>query len=117
MTYQEVDEAQGIRISDIAAGEIKSIMKENEIPEEYCLRIGVRGGGCSGLTYSLGFDGETIDGDTTMEVNGVRLVVDPKSLFYLTGAEIDYTSGPAGSGFVFNNPNAPRSCSCGSSTC
>jgi iron-sulfur cluster assembly protein len=94
--------------------EIK-IRKENNIPEEYGLRVGVKGGGCSGLKYSLGFDGEQKEGDTVIEQNGIKLFVDGKSLFYLSGTELDFTSGLNGRGFVFNNPNATKTCGCGES--
>ena len=111
----ETLETVDIRLTEKAIAEIMSIMSENNIPEHYGLRVGVKGGGCSGLSYSLGFDGDIRDADTVMEVNGVRLVIDPKSLFYLAGTELDYTDGLNGRGFVFNNPNAVKTCGCGSS--
>ena len=104
-----------IRLTEKAVEEIMSIMNENSIPENYGLRVGVKGGGCSGLSYSLGFDGDIREADTVMEIHGVRLVIDPKSLFYLAGTELDYTDGLNGRGFVFNNPNAVKTCGCGSS--
>lgn len=104
-----------IKITEKAVKEIMQIMKENSIPEGYGLRVGVKGGGCSGLTYTLGFDAEQKEGDTVIEVNDVRLYVDGKSLFYLTGTELDFTDGLDGKGFVFNNPNATKTCGCGES--
>ena len=104
-----------ISITDKAVNEIKKIMSENKISEDFGLRIGVKGGGCSGLTYSLGFDGENREGDTTIEQNGVKLFVDGKSLFYLSGTELDFSDGLNGKGFIFNNPNATKSCGCGES--
>jgi len=104
-----------ITITDKAAKEVATIRSENSIPENYLLRIGVKGGGCSGLSYSLGFDGDIHENDETFEINGVKLVVDAKSLFYLGGTELDYSDGLSGRGFVFNNPNAVRTCGCGSS--
>ena len=104
-----------IKITEKAAKEIMQIMKENSVPENYGLRVGVKGGGCSGLTYTLGFDAEQKEGDTVIEVNDVRLYVDGKSLFYLTGTELDFTDGLDGKGFVFNNPNATKTCGCGES--
>jgi iron-sulfur cluster assembly protein len=104
-----------IKITEKAVKEIMQIMKENSIPENYGLRVGVKGGGCSGLTYTLGFDAEQKEGDTVIEVNDVRLYVDGKSLFYLTGTELDFTDGLDGKGFVFNNPNATKTCGCGES--
>ncbi len=104
-----------IKITDNAAKQINTIMKENNIPAEHGLRVGVKGGGCSGLTYQLGFDGELKDGDTIIEDKGVRLFVDGKSLFYLLGTELDFSGGLNGKGFVFNNPNAKKTCGCGES--
>ncbi|MFO7523918.1 MAG: iron-sulfur cluster insertion protein ErpA [Ignavibacteriaceae bacterium] len=104
-----------IRITDKASNEIKKIMNENKIPAGYGLRVGVKGGGCSGLTYSLGFDAETFDGDTIIDSDGVKLFIDGKSLFYLSGTELDFSDGLNGKGFVFNNPNATKTCGCGES--
>jgi iron-sulfur cluster assembly protein len=104
-----------ITITDKAASEIQTIMQDNSIPETYGLRVGVKGGGCSGLTYSLGFDAETRETDLVLDIKGVRLVIDAKSAFYLTGTELDYSDGLNGRGFVFNNPNAVKTCGCGSS--
>lgn len=104
-----------IKVTSKASKEIKRIMDENKIPADFGLRVGVKGGGCSGLTYTLGFDGETKDGDTVIENDGVRLFVDGKSLFYLTGTELDFSDGLNGKGFVFNNPNANKTCGCGES--
>ena len=104
-----------IKITDKAANEIKNIMTENNVPENYGLRVGVKGGGCSGLTYTLGFDAEKKDGDTIIELKGIKLFVDGKSLFYLSGTELDFTDGLNGKGFIFNNPNAAKTCGCGDS--
>jgi iron-sulfur cluster assembly protein len=110
-----LDIACDITITEKAVKEIQTIMADNSIPETYGLRIGVKGGGCSGLTYSLGFDAEIRDTDLVLDISGVKLVVDAKSAFYLTGTELDYSSGLQGRGFVFNNPNAVKTCGCGSS--
>lgn len=104
-----------IKMTEKAVNEVKKIMSENNIPETYGLRIGVKGGGCSGLTYTLGFDSEPKEGDSTIEQQGIKLFVDGKSLFYLTGTQLDFTSGLNGKGFVFDNPNAKKSCGCGES--
>lgn len=106
---------QEIQVTEKAAKEIKRIMQENNIPENYGLRVGVKGGGCSGLTYTLGFDGEQKEGDTIIDSKGIKLFVDGKSLFYLTGTELDFSDGLNGRGFVFNNPNAKKTCGCGES--
>ena len=104
-----------IVLSEKARTEIAKIMAANNIPETYGLRVGVKGGGCSGLSYSLGFDKEAREGDKHITIDGVNIFVDPKSLFYLSGTQLDYTDGLNGKGFVFNNPNATKSCGCGSS--
>ena len=104
-----------ITITDKAVKEIKRIMDENKITQEFGLRIGVKGGGCSGLTYTLGFDQETREGDSIIEQAGVKLFVDGKSLFYLSGTQLDFSDGLNGKGFIFNNPNATKSCGCGES--
>jgi iron-sulfur cluster assembly protein len=106
---------QEITVSIKAAKEIKRIMEENKIPENYGLRVGVKGGGCSGLTYTLGFDENAKESDTVIESNNVKLYVDGKSLFYLSGTELDFSDGLNGRGFVFNNPNAKKTCGCGES--
>ncbi len=104
-----------IDITEKAVKQVKRIKAENNIPEDYGLRIGVKGGGCSGLTYQLGFDGEQKDGDTIIEKDGMKLLVDGKSLFYLSGTIMDFSDGLNGKGFVFNNPNAKKTCGCGES--
>lgn len=104
-----------IIITDKAVKEIKRIMDENKITQEFGLRVGVKGGGCSGLTYTLGFDPENRDGDSIIEQEGVKLFVDGKSLFYLSGTQLDFSDGLNGKGFIFNNPNATKSCGCGES--
>ncbi len=106
---------QEIQITDKAAAQVKKIMEENKIESNFGLRVGVKGGGCSGLTYQLGFDGEQKDGDTIIEKNGIKLFVDGKSLFYLTGTILDFSDGLNGKGFIFNNPNAAKTCGCGES--
>ena len=113
MTETQLDAE--IKITEKAAKEVKKIMKENKVPETYGLRVGVKGGGCSGLTYSLGFDAGSKEGDTMIESNGIKLFIDGKSLFYLPGTLLDFTDGLNGKGFVFNNPNATKTCGCGES--
>lgn len=114
MTEQQTLQYE-IDITDKAIKQVKKIKEENNIPEDYGLRIGVRGGGCSGLTYQLGFDGETKETDTVLEKDGLKLIVDGKSLFYLSGTILDFSDGLNGKGFVFNNPNATKTCGCGES--
>ncbi|OXV05111.1 hypothetical protein Egran_07121 [Elaphomyces granulatus] len=104
-----------IALTAKAVNEVKKLMAENKIPESYGLRIGVKGGGCSGLSYTLGFDEELKEGDKIIETEGVKVYVDWKSILYLNGTSIDYTDGLNGKGFVFNNPTAKKTCGCGSS--
>lgn len=107
--------SEEINITDKAITEVKKIMEENSIPGDYGLRVGIKGGGCSGLTYTLGFDAEERPGDNIIEKDGVKVYIDMKSNLYLSGTELDFTDGLNGRGFVFNNPNAKRTCGCGSS--
>jgi len=111
----EVNIKSEITITEKAKKEILRIMKENNVPENYGLRVGVKGGGCSGLTYTLNFVGDEKEGDTIIEDENVKLFIDGKSLFYLTGTELDFSDGLNGKGFLFNNPNATKTCGCGDS--
>jgi iron-sulfur cluster assembly protein len=104
-----------IRITEKAATQVRKLKKDNSIPGSHGLRIGVKGGGCSGMTYVLGFDENPRENDTIMEQQGIRVFVDPKSLFYLSGTVLDFSDGLNGKGFVFNNPQATRTCGCGNS--
>ncbi len=106
---------QEIKVTVNAAIQIVKIKEENNIPDHFGLRVGVKGGGCSGLSYSLGFEEEVREGDTIIEEEGVRLFVDGKSIFYLTGTVLDFSGGLNGKGFVFENPNATKTCGCGNS--
>ena len=87
---------EDINITDKAIEEIKKIMIENKIPENYGLRIGIKGGGCSGLTYTLGFDSESKPTDNIIEKEGLNIYVDMKSYLYITGTELDFTDGLSG---------------------
>lgn len=106
-----------ITVSNRAAARINEIRKEQQLPEEAVLRVGVVSGGCSGLTYELDFDGHssTSEEDQVFSDNGISLIVDMRSFLYLSGTELDYTEGLDGQGFHFENPNATRTCSCGES--
>jgi iron-sulfur cluster assembly protein len=102
-----------IIITNRALDIINQIKKENNVPEDFFLRIGTRGGGCSGMNYSLGFDTDIDEASDRKFVNpNVNLVVDARSLFYLMGVTLDYVEGPEGSGFVFHNPNNAHTCGC-----
>ena len=100
--------------TDNAAHKVK-VLIEDEGNENLKLRVFVTGGGCSGFQYGFTFDENIQDGDTTIEKDGVTLLVDPMSFQYLVGAEIDYTEGLEGAQFVIRNPNATTTCGCGSS--
>jgi iron-sulfur cluster assembly protein len=106
-----------IELSESAAKEIKSIIKDQGLPEDKTrLRVGVKGGGCSGFSYMLDLvEDPPSDSDELLESNGVKIVCDMKSYLYLNGASIDFKDEVMGRGFVFKNPNATSSCGCGSS--
>ena len=101
-------------ISDSAAHKIRELVLEEQNPD-LKLRVYIIGGGCSGFQYGFTFDEVINDGDTSIEKNGVTLLIDPMSFQYLVGADIDYTEGLEGSQFVIRNPNAKTTCGCGSS--
>ncbi len=103
-----------ITVSSEASSEIKRLMNSESLSDQF-IRVSVKGGGCSGLMYDLQFDGTKTDSDTICEDNGVKVLIDKKSLLYLIGTELSYTSGLNGKGFHFVNPNASRTCGCGES--
>jgi iron-sulfur cluster assembly protein len=111
---KETAEKTPIKISSRAATEIKKIVTSKNIPDEYALRVGVKGGGCSGLSYVLGFDKKR-DYDQEFVVEGIRVFIDKRHGLYLINTEIDYHDGLNARGFVFENPNAQSTCGCGSS--
>jgi len=100
--------------TDSAADKVKSLIEE-EGDDALNLRVFISGGGCSGFQYGFTFDENTGDGDTVVENHGVKLLIDPMSIQYLMGAEIDYSEGLEGAQFVIRNPNAQTTCGCGSS--
>lgn len=105
-----------ITLTETAAKEIKSIIEQQELDKESVrLRVGVKGGGCSGFSYLLDLTEQSRDNDEAFDQNGVKLVCDPKSYLYLNGTTIDFKDEVMGRGFVFNNPNATSTCGCGSS--
>jgi iron-sulfur cluster assembly protein len=106
-----------IYVSDKAKTKVLKLMEEAGIANnpDYFLRVGVVGGGCSGLSYKLDFDNEVKPMDQVFEDNGVKVVTDLKSFLYLVNTELDFSDGLNGKGFYFDNPNASRSCGCGES--
>jgi iron-sulfur cluster assembly protein/iron-sulfur cluster insertion protein len=103
-----------IALTDTATTKVKELMEAEGQPELY-LRVAVRPGGCSGLSYEMFFDTEKADDDVTEAYGDVTVVVDPASAQYLAGASLDYKDGLQGAGFTINNPNAQRTCGCGQS--
>ena len=105
-----------IKVSDLAKEKASQLMKEEGFnPVTDYIRVGVKSGGCSGLEYVLKFDNEKTEADQVFEDNGVKIVVDQKSFLHLVGTTLEYSGGLNGKGFVFNNPNAARTCGCGES--
>src|SRR5580704_4086998 len=113
-TTEALQEAPALLFTEAAARKVGDLIRGEGNPK-LMLRVFVQGGGCSGLQYGFEFDEEVQDGDTCVENHGVKLLVAPMSVQYLTGAEIDYREGLEGSQFVIRNPNASTTCGCGSS--
>ena len=110
--------AQGdtVKLSETAAKEIRKIIADQELDaDKIRLRVGVKGGGCSGFSYVLDLTEAQKETDELFELHGIKLICDPKSLLYLNGVTIDFRDEIMGRGFVFNNPNATSTCGCGSS--
>ncbi len=105
-----------IKVSETAKKKVIELMTEDGFnPMTDYVRVGVKSGGCSGLSYDLKFDKENNEGDKVFEDNNVKIIVDKKSFLYLIGTTLEYSGGLNGTGFVFNNPNANRTCGCGES--
>lgn len=109
-----VTEADPLVFTEAAANKVSSLIEEEGNPS-LMLRVFISGGGCSGFQYGFTFDEELQEGDAEVVKNGVKLLIDPMSIQYLEGAEIDYTEGLEGAQFVIRNPNASTTCGCGSS--
>ncbi|MDX2247520.1 MAG: iron-sulfur cluster assembly accessory protein [Bacteroidia bacterium] len=103
-----------ITLTESAVTELKSVREKDQIPANKYLRVGVKGGGCAGMSYILDFD-EKQDFDDIFEIDGVAVVLDRRHALYLAGMEVDYQYGLNDRGFIFNNPNAKSSCGCGTS--
>ncbi|WP_228852793.1 HesB/IscA family protein [Aegicerativicinus sediminis] len=105
-----------IKVSETAKKKVIELMQDDGFNSNTdFVRVGVKSGGCSGLSYDLKFDNSQQEGDKVFEDNGVRIIVDKKSFLYLIGTTLDYSGGLNGTGFVFKNPNASRTCGCGES--
>lgn len=104
-----------VTVSETAKDKIVELRKADGYQDDYQIRVGVLGGGCSGLTYNLEFNSDTKPTDMIFEDKGVKIIVDKKSILYLVGTELDFSDGLNGKGFQFVNPNATRTCGCGES--
>jgi iron-sulfur cluster assembly accessory protein len=110
----DTTDAPILTITTVAAAKVRELLEAREL-EGYALRVFVQGGGCSGLSYGMGFENNIYEQDRVVEAGGVRLVIDPTSLMYMQGSEIDFVDSLMGGGFAVNNPNAVSSCGCGHS--
>ena len=104
-----------VALSESASKQVKQLKQAQNLPENVFLRMGVKGGGCSGMSYSLEFDSEVGPHDKEFEIDGVKVVVDKKSYLYLNGTTLDYVTQGLTGGFTFINPQAKSSCGCGTS--
>ena len=114
MVHSQEKISEALNFTDSAVDKVQKLI-DDEGNKKLMLRVFISGGGCSGFQYGFSFDENTSDGDTVIEKGGVKLLIDPMSIQYLTGAEIDYSEGIEGAKFVIRNPNARTTCGCGSS--
>ncbi len=113
---KEIKITMAIELTERAAKEVGTIMKDQKLdPEKTVLRLGVKGGGCSGFSYTLDLTENRQESDESWDIHGVTVICDPKSQIYLEGTSVDFKDEVMGRGFVFNNPNATNTCGCGSS--
>ncbi len=101
-----------LKVSKTALAEINKAIESSDVGEDFKLRVGVVGGGCSGIKFALGFDDQIREDDRILEADSTELLIDSKSIFYLMGVTIDFVDGPQGSGFIFKNPNNFNTCGC-----
>ena len=104
-----------VSVTETAKKKILSLLEEEGMGLDAYVKVGVSSGGCSGLSYKLDFTNDRFEGDKLIEDNGVKILIDKKSLLYLVGTVLDFSGGLNGKGFTFNNPNATRTCGCGES--
>lgn len=116
MSVATMEETAVVNLTQMAADKLLAIMDEKGLRETHALRVFVSGGGCSGMQYGMTFDNAPLPVDTVFEQRGLRVVVDPRSLPYIEGANIDYVDSLVGGGFHIENPNAVSSCGCGHSS-
>jgi iron-sulfur cluster assembly protein len=109
------ERTMAVTVTERAGAKIKSVFEKHKMPEGSCLRVGIKGGGCSGFSYTMDVTDKPAKDDQVFESNGLRIVCDPKSYLYLNGTEVDYEDELLKGGFVFKNPNAKVKCSCGAS--
>jgi len=114
MTSTQTQNNCPIKLTEGAVREVKHLLYDTDVPEGYGLRIGVKGGGCSGLSYVLGFDAPK-ENDEVFEYEGFTVIMEAAHGMYLVGMEVDFHNGLNNRGFIFNNPNAKESCGCGDS--
>ena len=110
----QTDQKIPVQLTDSAAAEVRQLMNEKNVPEGYGLRLGVKGGGCAGFSYLLGFD-KAEDKDNVYTINDIKVIIEKAHELYLFGTELDFLTGLDNRGFIFNNPNAEETCGCGSS--
>jgi iron-sulfur cluster assembly protein len=111
---ENTDTMTPVSLTEGAVEQLNLIRNQENIPADYCLRLGVKGGGCSGFSYVLGFD-KANDTDDTFEIGGIRVVMNKAHAIYLLGMEVDFHNGLDNRGFTFDNPNAKSTCGCGTS--
>ncbi|MBE8720147.1 HesB/IscA family protein [Sphingobacterium pedocola] len=114
MTIDNISAAAPVTLTSGAVSELKKLIDQQELGSDFGLRLGVEGGGCSGMSYILGFD-QKKDGDSEYEIAGIRVFMNKAHGLYLAGMEVDFKNGLDARGFTFNNPNASSTCGCGSS--
>ena len=115
MTIKAEDGTLTINVTPSAAKKLKVFAQKKGLEDEFGVRVGVKGGGCSGLMYTLSIEKEAGENDKIVDNNGVKVFIDKKSYIFLAGTELDFSDGLNGKGFVFQNPNAKKACGCGNS--
>ena len=114
-TATQTDVATGITLTASAAAKLKDVLTQKGLDDSYALRVFVQGGGCGGMQYGMTFDNNPRADDEVYEQHGLKVIIDPISLFYINGSRIDYVESLMGGGFNIENPNAVSTCGCGSS--